>query len=365
MADQKTTDAAVSSAVNTFYEKKILQDFEPKTVWYSQAPVKTTIPKGEGKTVEFTRYVKITPKAADDTDEFSATQTYLSATVITATIRQKSEYVKLSRLLSLTAISDPLTQAVNKLQMAASKALDKMVRNDIACVVADVANLTSVKSYNLAIDGGTLNSTGITARIWSKDYQGAAAGFPIYHNKTLVSNGSLVTSVAKTGLTLKSLQHGVSVLHSADVAPRSNGMYGFICHPEAAYQLATSTGFKGWIQYTSDQAPADANKMVQNIAGVDVFQTTMGLKYALSGDTLATSSGSLYASLLFGDEAYGSVDLAESGAKGFNFYLKEDKTNSNTSDPCSLQKTAGYSITACGRVLNSDAGLWIVSTSVI
>ncbi len=363
MTTQVTSDGELSSAVNTYFEKKILQDFEPKTVWYSQAPMKNNIPKGEGKTIEFTRYKKITPKAADDTNEYTATQASLSATVVTAVIRQKSEYVELSTMATITTIGDALEQAVTKMSDTAVKALDKMVRNDIGFAVADRANISGFSNYDLAIDGGAVHSSGITVRIWSKDQQSGAVGFPSYHNKTLLTNGSLVTSIAKSAMTLATLQHGVNVLTGKDV-PMINGKYKMICHTDVAYHLGADAATKGWLQYTSNKVQGNANSLAMDIAGVDVQPSTLGYKFDLSGDTLESASGSIYASLLFGAEAYASINLADGSKKGFNFYLKQDTTNSNTSDPCSLKKTAGFAIRACGKIVNVDSGLWLVTTKV-
>jgi N4-gp56 family major capsid protein len=162
-------------------------------------------------------------------------------------------------------------------------------------------------------------------------------------------------------MTVKTLQHGVSVLRGGDIAGFSNGNYKLICHSDVAYQLGTSSGTKGWIQYTEAKIPGDAAGLVAKVAGVDIYQSTLGYKFALSGDTMETSSGNLYASLLFGDEAYGAITISDGNKKGFSFFIKEDKSNSNTSDPCSLMKTAGYTIRSCGKILNSSSGLWIVT----
>lgn len=364
MADQQSTQAALTSAVNTYYEKKILEDFDSKAAWYSSAPEVSMIPQGGGNIVQFTRYQKIDPLYSDNTDEFTATQMDLSAQIVTATLHERDGYVQLSRFATLTAISDILDKASKKVQHAAVKTLDKLVRNDIGMCVADVAAASSVNMNNLAIDGGTLNSTGITARLWSHDAAAAGDRFPMYHNKTRVAQSSLVTSIASSGMTIKTLQHGVSVLEEKDIPPLSDGNYKLICHPNVSYQITTNPGFKGWISPTSSDNAKTKPSEVGIVAGVMVENTTLGYKFPLSGDTLSTASGNMYCSLLFGEEAYGVAMVSgEQGRQGFNFFLKQSGLET-TSDPTNKKKQAAFSITGVGKVLNKSAGLWLLTTGL-
>ena len=361
MADQQSGHASLSNAVNTYFEKKILKDFEPNVLFYSLAPMKTMIPQGGGSTVEFTRYNKIAANYQDNADEFSARQAYLSAGVITATIRERDSYVQLSRFTDLTAIGGALSQAVEKVRHMAEKSLDTLVRNDIGMCVADVANASSVDMDNLNIDGGTLNSTGITARVWSHDQAAAGDRFPMYHNKTRIGQSAQVTSFASSALTIKTVLHGASVLRGKDVDVLPGiGSYCLITHPTVGYQLFSGTAYKGWISPTEKGVETRDQSDLSVIGGVTVKQSTRAYKFPLSGDTLSTSSGSLFCSLLFGDEAYGVTEL---GHTGFKFYIKESGPTT-TSDPTNMKKQAGFTIRGVGKVLNKSAGLWLLSTEL-
>jgi len=364
MADQKTTDASIAPAVNTYYEKKILEDFDAKAVWYTNSPVMTPIPQGSGNVVQFTRYKKINALYQDNTDEFTAQQSYLSATTLNATLHERDSYVQLSRAVVLTAISNVLDTAARKVQEQAVKTLDKLIRNDIGMAVADVASASSVNMNNLAIDGGTQNSTGITARVWSHDKATSGDRFPMYHNKQRLAQSALVTSFASSAMTINTLQRGVEVLESKDVPPCDNGYYKLICRPEVAAELTTSAGFKGWISPTSADPALKSPSEVGIVAGVQVLKSTLAYKYPLSGDTLSTASGNLYCSLLYGDEAYGVAMISgEQSESGFNFYLKQSGPES-TNDPTNKKKQAAFSIYGVGKVLNKSAGLWLLTTKV-
>lgn len=363
MTDQKSSDAALVNAVKTYYTKRILKDFEAKTEWYKLAPVKESIPQGGGKTIEFTRYQKIAALRADNSNEFAAQQVYLSASVVSATLHERDAYVQVSRLASLTAIGKLLDRAAEKVKGMALRTVDLLIRNDIGMVVADQANASSLNMQNLQIDGGTLWSTGITARVWSHDRAAAGDRFPVYHNKTRLAQSALVTSFAKTGLTVKTIQHGVKTLRQNDVPPCSDGYFHLITPVGAAYQITTNPGFKGWRTYTSSEPLKQDPTEVGVIAGVMIHETNMAYSFPLSGDTLSTASGDLYCSLLFGDEAYGCAGIeGNDGANGFSFYLKQSG-NESTNDPTNKIKQAAFSVTNVGKVLNKSAGLWILSTS--
>lgn len=365
MADQKSTDAALTPAIKTYYEKKLLEAFEPETKFYSLAPVSSPIPMGSGKTIEFTRYKKIAPKATDDTSELSSTQTYLSAEIVSATIHERSNYVQLSTMAVLTSINNALTQAVDKIQEAAVKAVDVLVRDDIGMMVADVANASSLNYGNMFINGGTLNSTGKTARVWSHDKSTGGDRFPMYHNKIRLNQSALVTSFAKSAMTVKTLQHAVQVLQSKDIPTLAGGSYAMITHPFVAYQIKTNPGYKGWISHTSAEPLRTSPIELGELAGVKIYTTTQAYKFTLSADTMSTASGALYCSLLFGKEAYGVSEISGNGGrKGFEFFLKESGPQS-TNDPANKVRTAAYSIRAVAKILNKSAGLWLLSTEQV
>lgn len=354
MTDQASGHAAISPAVNIYYEKKVLQDFEPEVQFYVNAPVRTQIPRETGTVVEFTRYKKIIANRQDNTNEFSARQVYLTAVTIQATLHERDQYIQLSRLASLVMISDGMDQATDKLKSMSQKTLDKLVRNDIGVFIAEKQTYSANAFQNLAIDGGTLNSTGIAARFWTRQ----SDGFPMYHNKTRLLQSATVIGIATSGMTVLTMQHAAKVLRGNDV-PTINGNYKAIMHPDAAFQLTTNAGFKGWFApTTADPAKRNAASLGV-IAGIEVCQSTQAHKFPLSGDTLSTASGNAYATLVFGQEAYGVSEIAGVGGRqGFSFFIKASGPQS-TNDPTNMIRQVGSSITAVAKVLNKSAGLWV------
>lgn len=360
MTDQQSTHASISPAVGTYYSKKILKDFDSKTTWFVSSPIKEDMPKGSGNTVQFTRYLKIAGLYSDNTNQFTAQQIYQSATTIDAVLHERDGYVQLSRFADLTARNRAMDQISTKVQASAAKTIDKLIRNDIGVCVADKQVFSANMFNNMAIDGGSLNSSGIAVRIWTQ----RSDGFPVYHNKTRLLQSATVVGIAASGMTIRTLQHGVSVLTGKDVDLLSDGMYKLICHPDISYQITTNPGFKGWISPTSQQGARKRPSEVGIVAGVMVENTTLAYKFPLSGDTLSTASGNLYSSLLFGSEAYGSASIGgQGGRKGFEFFLKSSGAQS-TNDPTNMIKQAAFTVTNVGQVINKSAGLWIVTTGL-
>ena len=179
-----------------------------------------------------------------------------------------------------------------------------------------------------------------------------------------VAQSSLVTSFAKSAMTLKTLQHASQVLQSKDIDTLDDGTYHFICHPYVAFQLETQAGFKGWMTYTTNEPAKRLAGTTTLVAGVTVRPSTLAYKFTLSGDTMSTASGALYCSLLLGKEAFGVTSIAgdASGRDGFAFFLKESGPQS-TGDPANKLKQAAFSITAVAKILNKSAGVWVMTTT--
>lgn len=358
MTDQQSTQAALLPAVATYYSKKHLKDFNSKTVWWSCAPMTENIPQGGGNKISFLRYKKVQALRQDNTDEFTAQQMFLSAETIEAQLHERDGYLQFSRYSSLVARNSILEQAAQKMHETAAHTVDKLVRNDIGFAVANKAIYSANMWEQLEIDGGSVSSKGKTARLWTHRND----GFPMYHNKTRVAQSSLVVDLASSAMTMKTLQAGVGVLTGNDVPTLSDGNYKLITNPDVSTQLTTNSGTKGWFSPTSSDRAMRNSSEVGTIAGVTVVTSNLAYKYPVSGDTLSTSSGHVYGSLLFGAEAYGTNTIGSQGGRnGYQFYLKQSG-NTSTNDPTDMKKTIGFSVTAVGRVINKSAGLWIVTT---
>ena len=158
--------------------------------------------------------------------------------------------------------------------------------------------------------------------------------------------------------------HGISELNKRNAKPMKDGYWHGFMHPTSEYQLINSAGFKGWMKYTQ------ADSVVRNynigiIAGVKFFISSETQNFALSGDTLATGSGSLHGTVIVGRGAYGVTEIPASGqSNGFRMYIKKSG-DQTTGDPVNQKMTVGWKTTMAVKVLNKSAGVILISTSIV
>lgn len=97
-----TTDsAAVAADLRAYFSKRLL-DITGKDAVLSDAAYREKIPKGSGKSIDFTQYARLATPGAVLTDGVTPSDTALAPTKVSATIDQWGAYVTLSDLAELT-----------------------------------------------------------------------------------------------------------------------------------------------------------------------------------------------------------------------------------------------------------------------
>lgn len=130
------TTQTLSAEMQTFYEKTLIDQAEPKLV-YDHFGDKYPIPKGSGKTIQFRRYSAL-PKADKPLVEgVTPSGNTLKVTADTADIEQYGDYVQLSDVLKLSAIDNNVLQVSRLLGAQAGRTLDSITR-DILCAGTNV-----------------------------------------------------------------------------------------------------------------------------------------------------------------------------------------------------------------------------------
>lgn len=360
MADQKTGDAAVSSLVTTYYEKVGLERLLPKLRYYQFAD-KKALPPRSGKTVQWYRFRVQAAVTSNMTELTVPSQVYLSADTVSATLIQRGAYAKISDMLILTAIDPILEDAAVQMGEKAARTVDTYVRDSLGLFVVDHASRSSV---TLARWGtGTMNATGITARLWSVSPDATTGdGFPMLQNNTRVSQSGTVASLTTSALTVKNIQHAAQYLRNRDVDPFDDGLYVGIVHPIAAYDLMIASGWKGWQKYSSPELMYKGE--IGQVGGVRFVTTSEAPSFDLSGDTLQTNSGNVYGTFIFGKHAYGVTEIQGGGnkRKGYELHVKQ-LGSAGTADPVNGEATVGFKITMAAKILNKSAGVWVISNS--
>ena len=356
MAMQDTGDAGIAALMNTYYTKRALERLVPQLHFYESAE-KRPLPAGNGKTIDFYRWTNLSRIKSNLTELTAPTQVGLSSSRLTATLIQRGSYSMIDELVDLTARSPMVESQVDLHSEEAAKTVDGYIADVIGFRVADVAKRSSLRINH----GGTLNSTGIGVRIYSGSDDGES--FPMFLNKTRLATSSTVVGQSRTGMSYKTVLHGVSFLKSRNARPMGDGYYHGFMHPTTEYQLINSAGFKGWVKYT-DPTPA-RQYSVGIIAGVKFMISSEAPNFALSGDTLATSSGTVHGTIIVGRGAYSITEIPKSGqSRGFRIYIKKSG-DQTVSDPVNQKMTVGWKMTAAAKVTNKSAGVILISTSIV
>lgn len=254
-----TTTGTLSSVVKAYYDKRFLKRAEANFV-YKQMGRVGVVPRGEGKTVVWNRYTNPTAKTSALTEGTDPTPSGLSATLISATISQYGNYEQVTDILSLTAIDNTISSAVDLLAYEAALSIDTVIRN-------------------IAVAGTTVNyASGVANR-----------------TSLIPTNVMTVTDVRKAVRTLK----------GQNASPMEGGTYMAVIHPDVEYDLQGDTAWQNATQYTTAGVDRIYNGEVGKLYGVRFLTSTQA--------PILTNSGSagteVYQSMFFGQEAFGVSDL--------------------------------------------------------
>lgn len=197
----------------TFYEKSLIAAAEPQLV-HDQFGDKYPIPKNGGKQIEFRRFSPL-PKAMTPITEGELPPAgSLNVEKVPAALSQYGSYIEVSDVLDLTAVDPVLTQTTKLLGSQAGRTLDTVTRE----VLAAGTNVL----YAPRLSGDT---------------------------ETRVEYRHMLDETAK--LTPQQVRRAVTQLKRHN-APRINGYYVAIVHPEVTHDLM---GHSEWLSAHQYAAP--------------------------------------------------------------------------------------------------------------
>lgn len=128
---QTTLLSGMSAEMKTYYEKRLLDNAEPKLV-HDQFGDRYPIPKNGGKTIEFRKYDSLPKATTPITEGVTPDGNSLNVTTVTATVSQYGDWIQLSDMLDLTAIDNNVVQATKLLGSQSGRTLDTITRDVLA-----------------------------------------------------------------------------------------------------------------------------------------------------------------------------------------------------------------------------------------
>lgn len=275
----------LSPEMKTFYSAYLIDMTEPNLV-HDQFGQKHPIPKNGGKTVEFRKYSPLAKATTPITEGVTPNGQKLNVSTITATVEQYGGFVEISDMLMLTAVDNNLVEAMTLLGGQAGRTLDTITRE--------------------VLNGGTNVQYG----------EG---------KKTKRSELSYTDETTNDNLTVNAVRKAVRTLKVMN-APKINGYYAGIIHPDCSYDLMNDPK---WVNVKSYSDPEDIYEgEIGRIEGVRFSETSECKVFKGAG----ASGRDVYSTLIIGANAYGVTEITGGGLQT----IVKQLGSAGTADPLNL-----------------------------
>ena len=325
----KTTSADVSGKndlsgeMKTYYSDYLIDMAEPELV-HDQFGQKHPIPKNGGKTIEFRKYDPLPKALTPLTEGVTPTGQKLNMGVITATVAQYGGFIELSDLLLLTAIDNNLVQATKLLGSQAGRTLDTITRE--------------------VLNGGT--------NVQYAEGQVSARADLV---------GGSATAADNHYLTVDAIRRAVRFLKVMN-APKINGYYAGIIHPDVSYDLMSDPKWVNVKTYSDPDGIYEGE--IGRIEGVRFVETSEAKVWAHAGKDKSTGTATatardVYSTLIMGADAYGVTEITGGGLE----HIVKQLGSSGTADPLNQRATAGWKATKVAERLVEAYMVRIETTS--
>ncbi|MEG1942787.1 MAG: N4-gp56 family major capsid protein [Angelakisella sp.] len=307
-----TTDNGLSKEMKTFYSDYLIDMAEPELV-HDQFGQKHPIPKNGGKIIEFRKYDPL-PKALTPLAEgVTPNGQKLNMSVLSAAVSQYGGFIELSDILLLTAIDNNLVQGTKLLGGQAGRTLDTITRE--------------------ILNGGT----------------------NVQYAEGQVSSRAALVGGAVSGnhyLTVDAVRRAVRFLKVMN-APRINGYYAGIIHPDCSFDLMSDPKWVNVKTYSDPEGIYEGE--IGRIEGVRFVESSEAKVFSGGG----ASGRDVYATLILGADAYGITEIAGGGLQ----HIVKQLGSAGTADPLNQRATAGWKSTKVAERLVEPYLLRIETTS--
>ena len=282
----KTDSEGLSKEMKTYYSDYLIDNAEPELV-HDQFGQKQPIPKNRGKDVEFRKYDSLGKALTPLTEGVTPAGQALTMHTVTAKVKQYGGFIELSDLLLLTAIDNNLVQATKLLGSQAGRTLDTITRE--------------------VINGGT---------------------------NVLYAGGAVSREELDGVLKVDDVRRAVRALKIMN-APKIDGSYVAIIHPDAAYDLMSDPDWKEPHHYQDTTNIYEGE--IGKIAGVRFVETSEAKVFIGKGK----GGKDIYSTLVIGDNAYGVTDIEGGGLE----HIVKQLGSAGTADPLNQRATVGWKAT--------------------
>ena len=321
-----TTDSGLTNEMKTFYSDYLIDMAEPELV-HAQVGQKHPIPQTGGKTIEFRKYDPLPKALTPLTEGVTPDGQKISMGVVTATVKQYGGFVELSDILLLTAIDNNLVQATKLLGSQAGRTLDTITR--------EVLNGGS----NVQYAEGQVTS------------------------RAILVGGATADPTKNHYLTVDAVRRAVRFLKVMN-APRINGYYAGIVHPDCSYDLMSDPKWVNVKTYSDPEGIYEGE--IGRIEGVRFVETSEAKVWEKAGKDASTNESTpvanardVYSTLILGADAYGVTEITGGGLQ----HIVKQLGSAGTADPLNQRATAGWKATKVAERLVEAYMVRIETTS--
>ena len=290
-ATNVTTQQSLSAENKTYYDKLLIKTADPDLV-YDQFGQKKPIPKNGGKKIEFRKFSPLAKALTPLTEGVTPTGKQLTVTKIEAEVAQYGDYVETSDVLQLTAIDPIVVETTKLIGSQAGRTLDTVTRE--------------------VLMGGT--------------------------NKAFApkSDGTIVTQrdqLDATCIFTPKLVYEAERILKRQNAPKINGKYVAIIHPDVSADIMKNDQFIEVTKYASQQGTFKGE--IGTIANTRFVEST---EAKIWNDDTCPVGLAVYGILFVGENAYGVTEVTGGGLRT----IIKSLGSAGTADPLDQRSTIGW-----------------------
>ena len=303
MATITTADGGLASQVRVHYDKTMLYVAVPELL-HGKYTTKYTIPAGEGKTINWRRYRLLAPATTAITEGVTPAGNSITIDSIQVSVNQFGDYVTFSDRVAV--------QSIDKVLNANAKILGQQAGNTLDILLREVMVSGSQVRYSAA--GGTPHVT-----------------------RTAVTAADIIND-----LEIKRLRRALKRQNAKTISANGGSYYICLVHPDTMMDILATDMYKNTSYYQKANNGFDG--MVTALYGIMFIETTNAKIFVGAG----AASIDVYASVCFGQDAIGEVDIEQLGLETIFKALG----TAGTDDPLNQRQSQGWKTTYAAAILN-------------
>lgn len=298
MALNTTATGTLSAEMKTFYDRVLLERTLP-VLLHDKWAQKKNIPAHGGKIIEFRKFSSLPVALTPLIEGVPPTLKDITVTAITATVDQYGDAIGFTDVVSTVTLDNILTETTALLGEQAGETIDELIRDVI------VQGTTSLLSSTASASAARVN----------------------------ISTGDIFTvaELRKIGRTM-----------AINRAKKIDGFWHALIHPRMAYDIQGTAEWVTANQFAQTGRQFDGS--LGTLYGFKFWETDKAKVFTGLGE----GGIDVYSMLVFGQNAYGSINLDGHSLKTFYKGLG----SAGTADPLDQQQSMGWKVMVGTKILN-------------